>query len=525
MKKTMALIRVSFLGLLTSFSGRRSGKKKVSALLLLVLVGAVSLLLSGVYSFAFAAVLAPSGLLRLLPVLMAGIGCLFSLLFTAMGAAGVVFSPRGMDLLFSLPVSAFSIMLSRLMALYLQNLFQLLLFLLPSGVAYFVFGGERGVEFALLLVVSTVFLAFLSTVLSALVGFLLALVNSRIQGKALLSNLFYLLFLAGVFYLSFQINPLLQNLMLYGDAIEGAFSGWLFPLGLFSGALSGDLGAFFAFAAISFLPFVGVTWLLGRSCHSLLTRLSSHAARSDYRLTALKGKSPFLALLKKEAGRFFATPLYLFNMGLGAILCVGLCVFCFLGRNSQELLVLTALADPLALAAAVLAFPLSLTASACVSISLEGKYLWILKEAPVSSRAILSAKTLLNSLLIWGGGFLGLPFLCLGFSLSPVDAALLMLLILILGVFVPAMGIAGNLLFPKMDALSEAVVIKQSASSFLGMMGGMAVAALFVGGYFLLGSYLGARWYLLAVSLLLGIVSFLLLSWSFRKAPAVLQDL
>ena len=87
--------------------------------------------------------------------------CAASLMFASMGASGIVFGGRDMDLLFSLPVSAFSVMLSKLLALYLENLIFNVFLLIPAGVIYLVYGGGGGVLFCMALMISTLFLSCL----------------------------------------------------------------------------------------------------------------------------------------------------------------------------------------------------------------------------------------------------------------------------------------------------------------------------------------------------------------------------
>ena len=169
MRETLALMRVNLLGMLTSFSNNKQGKKKASGALIVLLMGGLSVYISVVYSLLLAQSLQPVGLLELLPILMAVVACAASLMFASMGASGIVFGGRDMDLLFSLPVSAFSVMLSKLLALYLENLIFNVFLLIPAGVIYLVYGGGGGVLFCMALMISTLFLSLLSTLLLSLI--------------------------------------------------------------------------------------------------------------------------------------------------------------------------------------------------------------------------------------------------------------------------------------------------------------------------------------------------------------------
>ncbi|MEG2678097.1 MAG: hypothetical protein RR933_08250, partial [Oscillospiraceae bacterium] len=75
MIRFFALIRVSFLALLKSFSFT---KKKVSGIGALAFMGALCVYMSGIYSFMFASALKPAGMLDLMPLLMIVVSCFMS---------------------------------------------------------------------------------------------------------------------------------------------------------------------------------------------------------------------------------------------------------------------------------------------------------------------------------------------------------------------------------------------------------------------------------------------------------------
>ncbi|MEG0110597.1 MAG: hypothetical protein RR675_05715, partial [Oscillospiraceae bacterium] len=144
MLKYWALLRVSFRGLINNFGaggGGKSKKRAASGTGIMVLMGLLSLYISGVYSFAFGSMLKQTDMLGIMPVMMAIVAVLMSLMFTALAASGIVFGSKDMDLMLSLPLSAFSIMLSKTMALYLENLVFSVFMMLPAGGAYLYFGG------------------------------------------------------------------------------------------------------------------------------------------------------------------------------------------------------------------------------------------------------------------------------------------------------------------------------------------------------------------------------------------------
>ena len=61
------------------------------------------------------------------------------------------------------------------------------------------------------------------------------------------------------------------------------------------------------------------------------------------------------------------------------------------------------------IAAIVLGFIVATIDTTCISISMEGKTFWIIKEAPVQPRAYFGAKVLLNLLVFLAGNSAFLP--------------------------------------------------------------------------------------------------------------------
>lgn len=505
MTKFRALLWLNLKGMLTSF---RMGRKRTAGVGALALMAGLALYLSGLYSYLFAQQLAPTGQFSLLFLLMPVLALGFGVLYTVFAVQGIVFGGKDNDLMLSLPVSPFSLALARVAALYLENLVFSLFVMLPAGIVYLYFGGPGGAGFALRLLVATPFLAILPTQLSLLMGFILSLLSSKLRRKALLSNLLYGLFLVLVFIGVLQMNRLVTELALQAGAVAAAFQGWGAPLRLFQqGTSGGQWPALAGFCVLCILPFLAVVWLLGRYYQKIVTNLTTHRTRSDYRLGQLSGSGPLRALMKKEARKYFSTPLYLFNTGLGLLLLVGGGVFALVRREALTAVLyqLEAVGERppiLPLLALGLGFLLATVAVTACSISLEGKYLWILKEAPVSAEIIFGAKVSFQMLLSAPCLLVGITCLALTFSLSVVQWGLLLLLGFSFGGLIAFWGLWLNLCLPRLDAHSEAYVIKQSASAMLAVFSNLLFVGVGALSYFLFHGALGQEGALLAVALL-----------------------
>lgn len=472
--------------------GRRSRKKTFSGISVMAVMAGLCAYLSGLYSFLFASALAPAGQLAVLFLIMPVLAVVLGTFFTLFAAQGVVFGGRDNDLVLALPVSPFVLMLARSAALYLENLLTTAFILLPAGGVFLWYGGEGGARLALRLLAGTAVLAVLPTVLALAGGFVLAWLTSRLRSRSGLTMVCYGLFFALIFAMAFRLNALIADLVEHAAGLRQGFAGWGIPFLLMQdwvcgGAWSGLLGLI----GIAALPFLGAVWGFGGRYKAIVTGLTARGARSDYKLERVSAGSVRRALLAKEAGRFFHSPMYLFNAGIGLIFLVaaGVASVVFRARLAGTISLLAAAGVELPLTPLLTGMVCLMLGTAAItssSISLEGKYLWILKEAPVPVGWIFGAKVLFQLLLALPCGAVCLAGTGFALALPPAE---LLLAFGVCAAFAGAAAVLGllvNLCFPKLDASNDAVVVKQSAASFIGSFGGMLLAVA-----------LGGLWYLL----------------------------
>lgn len=126
------------------------------------------------------------------------------------------------------------------------------------------------------------------------------------------------------------------------------------------------------------------------------------------------------------------------------------------------------------------------------SISLEGKNWWIVKTLPLSAKAVMDAKILMNLLLMLPFYLVSEVLLILALRPGILDILWLFLIPAVIILFSCVYGLAVNLHFPVMDWENEASIVKQSLSATLGGMGGFVLSILcIVAIVFLPGAYVG----------------------------------
>ncbi len=485
MSKLKALVILNLRAMLNTLRFTSRGKKgrAVSGIGAMALLGFLGLYISGTYSFLLASQLAPVGMVHLvllmMPVMVVGMG----LMFTVFAAQGIIFGGKDNDIMLALPIPAFTLLLARTLALYLENLVFAVFVMLPAGVAYLVYDGTGGLGFFLRLLLCILFLALLPTTLDLLVGFALAWASGRFARKALLTNLLYAgaFILLLVFLIYFNLN--LQNLTAaVAMGIEQGFSVWGVPFVLFMQATAqGNALSLLLFIALCTLPFLLVVWLFAGRYQRIVTGLGVSSSRSDYKLGRIKTSGARRALIAKEAKRFFTTPIYFFNAGFGLVLMVvgGVAVLIFREKIGGYLVQMEGFGAQLPvmpLVAAALAFLVSMTAISGSSISLEGKQLWILKEAPLSAGQIFTAKVGFHLLAELPCLFISSLCLTAAFALSPGDWLVIFLVNAVFTVFCALFGLFINLCLPKLDADNDAAVVKQSAAALINTLVPMGLA-------------------------------------------------
>ena len=530
MKKFLALMKVSVKSMLLSSSGVGRGKRKKAATGIgaMALIAFLGLYLSGLYSSLLMHVLAPLHMEVLVFVFM-GMGALVGgLLFTTFAVKGVVFGGRDNDLLLSMPVSSTMLMASRVAAIYLENLVFSFFVLVPAGVVCAIFteiGVGRSPLFWVRLIVAVLALPLLDTALSVLLGALVAFLSARVSRGALGQNLVMALYLGAVFYFSFHLNGMIEDLAANAAGVKESLS-WAAPMLWMGDGILGDWGRLLAFAACCAIPFALVVVGLGRVYRKAVTAFAARSARNDYKLSVQSASGLKKALLAKEAKRFFGTPMYLWNAGLGLIMLLGAGAAAVVMRGDLRAFIAMAGDElpVLPLAAAVVGFCLCTCVITAPSISLEGKYLWILREAPMDESLLLWIKVGFQLMLSLPCTVISGACIAFAVELPLWQGAVLILAMLIFAVGQAVFGMLVGLCFPKLDAVNETVVVKQSLATTLGIFVPMA-ALLACGALYWIGG-MAAEWAALALPIgLMAVLAAVCIVILAKRGPGMLRAL
>jgi ABC-2 type transport system permease protein len=216
----------------------------------------------------------------------------------------------------------------------------------------------------------------------------------------------------------------------------------------------------------------------------LNTSLMTYQAKSNYKLRELKVQAPIYALYKKEMKRFFSSTIYVLNLGFGVVMMIASAIVCFI-MGPEKLEQFMQVEGMLPIFNKIIPFAMSvmltMTCTTSVSLSLEGKNLWIIKSAPVQEITIFHSKILVNLTLLLPAAVVSSLLIAIRFPMDVISFLLLMIVPIVYSFFTSIWGMYINIKMPNYEWVSETAVIKQGLASIIGMLGSAVFAAVPMG--------------------------------------------
>lgn len=473
--KCFLLMKVQLLGQL---KGREKSQGSLIVLAAYIFVG----LVVAAYSFLLAFGLGALELSHMIPGYALMLTSLITLFFTTLKANGVLFAYKDYDLLMALPVKTETVITSRFMTMYVMNLLFMLVVLLPMGAGYVIW--ERpGIPFYLIWILGMLAAPLIPTTIATVIGAIILLFTSRFRHASLLTTILTIGFTCGILALSMGIGDVDEEMLEIGaisrlgsmmlEAIHRIYP----PAILFERAVvSYDWAAFLAFAGISLVWYLIFLKAVSLKYKSMNTELMTWHTSGNYKLGTVKTSRPAAAICKKEAKRFFGSSVYATNMGIGVVmmLILGVMLGVMGAEKVAEWLSVPGMEKIITkMLPYIIAMLQCMSCTTCVSLSLEGKNLWILKSLPLERKTIYQGKILFNLLLTVPAGLVVSLIVAVRFPMDLGQRLLLFLVPAVYAVFTSVLGMYFNIKMPKYDWSSEAAVVKQSASSMAGIFSGM----------------------------------------------------
>lgn len=433
------------------------------------------------------------GMADVIPVYLMVVTSVIILVFTFLKAGSVIFQMNSFELMVSLPVSGSAIVVSRFLTMYVTNLMLSILVMVP-GIVIYGSNVQPPFTFYVYSITGMILIPLLPITVATAIGALITAVSARMKHKSIVAALLSILFAVGIMVAMTALGgsteqwneAMLQNMAeVLTEKIERIYppSVWFT-----NAAVGGSLIDFLLFAGISIVVFVVVIAVLQRYFLRICSALNATSAKNNYKMQSLKTNSVTASLWRRELKRYFASSIYVSNTIIGYILmAVASVALLIVGVDKMNALFVNLPGAFSTMLPFLLSFMAVIAPITSCSISMEGKYWWMVQSLPIRSRDVFNGKILANLTIacpfyvisvilswiavkpsVWGGVWIAL-----------VPAAYIL--------FSSVLGITLNRLMPIFDWENETRVVKQSASVMVAMLIGMvsilppSICAMFMG--------------------------------------------
>lgn len=473
------------------------------------------------------------------PLVSSGMGWLyFGMIATiaiALGIFGSVFNTysalyngKDNDLLFSLPIPAKYILVSRLSGVYILGLMFSALSVVPAVIVYNVVAGATvmtvigGIMF--LLSISLVVL-----ILSCALGWVVAKVSLKLKNKSFVNVFLSLLFFAAYYFAYFKANEAIKYIIANVSSIGDKIKSSAYPVYIIGRSAQGDPLSILLFFAVTAAILFVVLYIIAHGFIKTATS-SGASAKTKYVEKTAKRNSAFGAMLGKEFARFTSSPNYMLNCGFGIIFLPVVGVLMFVKGQNLVSGLTQALGD-----AAKVSVPVLFCAAFCVlasmndtaapSVSLEGKSIWIAQSLPINAWVALKAKLCMQIILT------AVPAsVCVAAYLVKINSGLLsgisVVVFSVIYIFLSALfGLFVGLKKPNLTWTNEIYPIKQSIGVMLAVFGSWGFAVIMVVAYLFFSFFVSAALFIAIFSLLSAILALILYRWIKTKGSKIFSEL
>ena len=249
------------------------------------------------------------------PLVMANLSWLYFALMTTMGFSiscmlvifmvkAQVYDAKDNELLFSMPIPSWMILISRMVGQYLLTLLLITITCVPAMVCYFtVVSVTASAVIGCLLVLAV--LPFGVLAIGGLLGWLLTVITARIPAKNLVTVIGLLAFMVLYAFGYSKLQDALNYVLMHGQQLGETIKGALYPFWQLGLAATGKGAAMLVFTGIFLGAFALVYWLISATFMSLATM-----KRGDLRAKYKERRKPvriFSRCSSRKANAFSAT--------------------------------------------------------------------------------------------------------------------------------------------------------------------------------------------------------------------------
>lgn len=528
-----ALLKKQFLELNAFyFQDKKTGKRR-SGLGTILFIGLFVLLFAGLgYTFymlcgSFAPLLKTE-----FPWLYYSLTGLMALLYGTLGSVFNTYTglyhAKDNDLLLSMPIDPGKILLVRITGVFAMGLLYESMVMIPALITRFQAPGA-GAGVVLSGIMLWLLIGVLITALSCLLGYGVAALSGKFKkNKSALTVIFSLAFFAAYYYFFSQAYSVIQSLLMNSEETSHVFKSFIYPM--FALGMAGEgHGIYLLGCVVSTAVLMVLVWALLRHSFIHITTKKEDGPKAVYQEETIKARDLEKALFQRELRRFLASPTYMLNAGLGAVLmtAAGIASVVFAPRIRRITEIVPAEYASL--------LPIIVAAACCLmagtnvitapSVSLEGENIWILQCLPVPIGKVFNAKLYLHWALTMIPALMMLAGMAVALQMAVFDAFLCGVLLLGFIQLSSILGLILNLKMPNLKWTNETVAVKQSGAVAIALFGSWLLALVLGAAGFYLRQRVSAMQYLLIVIVLLSLINRLLNRWLKEKGERIFSTL
>ena len=493
MKKLFSLIKATMSQDMNLFKIKQKSQSKISKIIFPIMLALLLMFCIGAYAQSITELLKPIGLTHVLLSIFIILTAILTIFEGAYKSQGILFEARDNDLLFSLPITKKSIFFIRILKLLTFQFLYNSLFLIPAVIVYGMYE-KVSVNFCVFSVFMIVLSPIIPTLIGSFIGYIIKGISTKFKAKKAAQVIFSSTLLLLVFYISFNKEKVFEYIAQNASNIDGLIKKIYYPAVLFSNLIERfNITEFLILLAITIVPailfiYLGSIYYFKIYSKSTEKGISKKIVVKD---NEYKIRTPIRALIYKELKRFFSSPVFIINAGFGLVLMVvatiGLIanyngiVNSFLSSMESDITIDTITQNLPKIYFCLVTFMSFMTSITSSMISLEGKNIEITKSLPVDCRKVLLAKILTSNIIS-----IPIILICdiifsIAFKITIIDILCITIASVIFPTFSAMLGLIINLKYPKLDASSDAEVVKQSMSSFIAVFSGVILGMVTIG--------------------------------------------
>lgn len=213
------------------------------------------------------------------------------------------------ELLLAMPIKPSEILLSRMTLVYGLSLLYSGIVWIPALLFTVIFGKFTAISLIFGLLLFPVIALFV-TVLTCLLGWIVALIASRVRNRSFLVVFLTMILLGGYYVICFNMSSLaeafIKNIGKMQEAVK-QWGGMFYYLGM---AADGDVKYMLLFCGITAILTVLCIYILSKTFTTIVTK-APESGRNHVKLKDEKAHSLKSALFQKELKRFTSSPTYM----------------------------------------------------------------------------------------------------------------------------------------------------------------------------------------------------------------------